>query len=43
MKTVTQYKEDIRKLMKSADDIETRATTENRDLKNEEISLAGHC
>jgi len=39
MKTVTQYKEDIRKLMKSADDIEARATSENRDLKAEEISM----
>jgi len=39
MKTVTQYKEDIRKLMKSADDVEARATNESRDLKAEEISF----
>ena len=39
MKTVTQYREDIKSLMKKVDDIEVRATTENRDLHDTEIEM----
>jgi len=39
MKTVSQYKLDIQALMKKANDIDTQATAENRDLTESEISL----
>ena len=39
MKTVTQYREDIKSLMKKVDDIEVRATTENRDLHDSEVEM----
>ena len=39
MKTITQYKEDIKNLMKKVADIDAKATAENRDLVSEELSL----
>ena len=39
MKTVTQYKDDIKNLMKKATDIDAQATAENRDLKDDELLL----
>lgn len=39
MKTVTQYKEDIKNLMKKADDIDAQATAETRDLAEAELAL----
>jgi HK97 family phage major capsid protein len=39
MKTITQYKEDIKNLMKKVADIDAKATAENRDLVTEELSL----
>jgi len=39
MKTVSQYKLDIQALMKKANDIDTQATAENRDLTDSELSL----
>ncbi len=39
MKTITQYKEDIKSLMKKVDDIDAQATNENRDLNEAEITL----
>jgi HK97 family phage major capsid protein len=39
MKTITQYKEDIKNLMKKVADIDAKATAENRDLVAEELSL----
>ena len=38
MKTITQYREDIARLMQKAGDIDTKATNENRDLMPEEIA-----
>lgn len=39
MKTLTQYRDDIKNLMKKAGDIDAKATAENRDLTEAEISL----
>jgi len=39
MKTVGQYREDIKALKKKGDDIEAQATSENRDLTKSELSL----
>jgi len=39
MKTITQYKEEIKALRKSAGDLNAKATQENRDLLPEELSL----
>ena len=39
MKTISQYREDIKNLMKKAADIDTKATAENRDLTEAELSL----
>ena len=39
MKTITQYREDIKSLKKKGDDIEAKATAENRDLTDAELSL----
>jgi HK97 family phage major capsid protein len=39
MKTVTQYKSDIANLMKKVADIDAKATAENRELIDSEISL----
>lgn len=39
MKTVTQYKEDIKALMKKANDIEAKCTLENRDPSAAELNL----
>ena len=39
MKTITQYREDIKALMKKAGDIDAKATNENRDLNEAEIAL----
>ena len=39
MKTISQYKEDIKNLMKKVADIDAKATAENRDLVAEELSL----
>lgn len=39
MKTITQYREDIKNLMKKAGDIDAQATAENRDLHDSEILL----
>ena len=39
MKTVGQYREDIKALKKKGDDIEAQATSENRDLTESELSL----
>jgi len=39
MKTITQYREDIKALMAKAADLDTKATAENRDLNEAEIAL----
>ncbi len=39
MKTITQMKEDIKNLMKKAADIDTKATVDNRELREDEITL----
>jgi hypothetical protein len=39
MKTISQYREDIKSLKKKGDDIEAKATAENRDLTESELSL----
>ena len=39
MKTISQYREDITRLMKKVGDIDTKATTENRELTEAELSL----
>jgi len=39
MKTLSQYREDIKNLMKKAGDIDAQATNENRDLNDSEILL----
>jgi HK97 family phage major capsid protein len=39
MKTSTQYKDDIKSLMKKVSDIDVKATVENRDLFDSEVSL----
>lgn len=39
MKTVSQYKEDIKSLMKKSADIDAKATAENRDLIDSELTL----
>jgi len=39
MKTIGQYREDIKALVKKSGDIEAKATNENRDLTAEELSL----
>jgi HK97 family phage major capsid protein len=39
MKTISQYREDIKALKKKGDDIEAKATAENRDLTDAELSL----
>jgi len=39
MKTISQYREDIKSLKKKGDDIEAKATAENRDLTDAELSL----
>jgi len=39
VKTITQYREDIKSLKKKGDDIEAKATAENRDLTDAELSL----
>lgn len=39
MKTLTQYREDIKNLMKKAGDIDAKATSENRDLTESELAL----
>jgi HK97 family phage major capsid protein len=39
MKTISQYREDIKSLKKKGDDIEAKATAENRDLVEAELSL----
>ena len=39
MKTVTQYKEDIKSLMKKVADMDAKATAENRDLNETEVGL----
>ena len=38
MKTITQYREDIKGLMDKAGKVEAKATAENRDLTEEEVS-----
>ncbi len=39
MKTLSQYREDLRALMKKVGDIEAKATSENRDLNGMEVVL----
>ena len=39
MKTVTQYKEDIKNLMKKVADIDAQATAENREITEAELAL----
>jgi HK97 family phage major capsid protein len=39
MKTITQYKEDIKNLMKKSADIDAKATNENRELAEAELAL----
>src|SRR5271157_2452342 len=39
MKTLTQYREDIAKLMKKAADIEAKCTAENRNPNDPEVAL----
>lgn len=39
MKTISQYREDIKNLKKKGDDIEAKATLENRDLTDSELAL----
>jgi len=39
MKTITQYKEDIKNLMKKSADFDAKAITENRELNEQELSL----
>jgi HK97 family phage major capsid protein len=39
MKTITQYKEDIKNLMKKVADLDTKATADNRDLAESELSI----
>jgi len=39
MKTITQYKEDIRNLMKKVADFDTKATADNRDLAESELAI----
>jgi len=39
MKTITQYREEVKSLMKKIGDIDAKATTENRDLASDEIKL----
>ncbi len=39
MKTISQYREDIKNLMKKVGDIDAQATNENRDMTEAEISL----
>ncbi len=39
MKTLTQYREDIKALMKKAGDIDAKCTSENRDLTESELAL----
>lgn len=39
MKTISQYREDVKNLMKKAADIDVKATAENRDLSEAELSL----
>jgi len=39
MKTISQYREDITRLMKKVGDIDTKATAENRELTEAELSL----
>ncbi|MCJ7564810.1 MAG: phage major capsid protein [Candidatus Aminicenantes bacterium] len=39
MKTLSQYREEIKALMKKAADIDAKATTENRDLNEGEVAL----
>jgi HK97 family phage major capsid protein len=39
MKTISQYREDIKSLKKKGDDIEAKATAENRDLTDAELAL----
>lgn len=39
MKTLTQYREDIKSLQKKIIDIDTRCANENRDMTDEEIAL----
>jgi len=39
MKTISQYKEDIKSLMKKTADMDAKAINENRDLIDSEISL----
>ncbi|MCE5335700.1 MAG: phage major capsid protein [Desulfobacteraceae bacterium] len=39
MKTISQYREDIKNLKKKGDDIEAKATLENRDLSDSELAL----
>jgi HK97 family phage major capsid protein len=39
MKTISQYREDIKSLKKKGDDIEAKATAENRDLLDTELAL----
>jgi hypothetical protein len=39
MKTITQYREDIKNLMKKSADIDSKATNENRELSEAELSL----
>jgi HK97 family phage major capsid protein len=39
MKTSTQYKEDIKNLMKKVADIDAKATAENREVREDEVSL----
>ena len=39
MKTITQYREDVKNLMTKAADMDAKATAENRDLTEAEISL----
>ena len=39
MKTISQYREDISRLMKKVGDIDARCVNENRDLSEEELAL----
>jgi len=39
MKTISQYKEDLKSLMKKSADIDNKAITENRDLAESELAL----
>jgi HK97 family phage major capsid protein len=39
MKTVTQYKEDIKSIMKKAADIDAKAIAESRDLTDDELNI----